>query len=470
MVPGEISSQFIERQVAFRRRNEAQSERKIEDKVQALFNAFNQNNNREEPTLNEKAILNATTTEIPAEVEHLLSLGSKFSLPYHNLSEVPMYHLIADVESIIKTSNDVAVQERTRCAVANQIQNYLHRMKVGISNAPTTKFYCNAEKRTRVFLNAHPEIIVVNSDKGNRTVIMEREDYKNKMNVLLQDSKTYRRVKRDLTCKFQNQNNSIVKRLQDLHLLDPYLASKLKTYKAVCPKIYGQPKAHKPGLPLRPVVPCMTAPAYELSKFVSKILQSSMTSKYNVRDSFSFCEYVNSIELPEGCILVSFDVVALFTSIPKSLVRQSIFRHWDEITHNTSICLDLFWEIMEFCIDASYFVFEGEFYQQIFGTAMGNPLSPIIAEYVMEDLLDNATTATNVEITHLKKYVDDLFLVLPSDKIQEVLGIFNQQNTHIQFTVEIEENNRLPFLDMLLIRQEDRTIKTEWYKKPIASA
>ncbi|XP_062714349.1 uncharacterized protein LOC134291081 [Aedes albopictus] len=292
---------------------------------------------------------------------------------------------------------------------------------------------------------------------------MERTDYTSKMKSLLEDSKTYRQVTKDLTNGFQNQNNTIVKRLQDLKLIDPYHASRLKTYKAVCPKIYGLPKAHKPGLPLRPVVPCMTAPTYELSKFVANVLQKAIVSKYNIKDSFSFCDYANSIELPEGYILVSFDVVALFPSIPKSLMKQSIFKHWDEIKKHTAICLDLFWEVTEFCIDASYFVFEGTYYQQIFGTAMGSPLSPIIAEYVMEDLLDDAVAATTVVIPYLKKYVDDLFLALPVEKVEEVLNVFNQQNTNIQFTVEKEENCRLPFLDLLLVRQEDRTIKTEWY-------
>ncbi|XP_062714409.1 uncharacterized protein LOC134291108 [Aedes albopictus] len=113
-------------------------------------------------------------------------------------------------------------------------------------------------------------------------------------------------------------------------------------------------------------------------------------------------------------------------------------------------------------------MFERAYYQQIFGTAMGNPLSPIIAEYVMEDLLDNAVAANTVVIPFLKKYVDDLFLALPLENVEDV-EIFNQQNEHIQFTVEREENSRLPFLDMLLVRQENHTIKTEWYRKAIAS-
>lgn len=104
-------------------------------------------------------------------------------MPYNNISDVPMYHLIANVEAIIKTSDDAALQERTRCSVANQIQNYLHRMQRGHHDNTTTTFYYNAEKRTREFLKTHPEVVVVNSDKGNRTVIMECEAYSSKMTV-----------------------------------------------------------------------------------------------------------------------------------------------------------------------------------------------------------------------------------------------------------------------------------------------
>ena len=138
----------------------------------------------------------------------------------------------------------------------------------------------------------------------------------------------------------------------------------------------------------------MTTPSYELSKYIGSILKRSLTSSYNVTSSFIFCEFVNNIQLPDGYVLLSFDVVSLFTCIPKQLIRKSVFKHWNEIKQNTHICLDLFWEIVEFCVDCSYFCFQGSYYKQIQGTAMGNPLSPIIADVVMEDLLDEAIAIT----------------------------------------------------------------------------
>lgn len=243
----------------------------------------------------------------------------------------------------------------------------------------------------------------------------------------------------------------------------------LTKYNAVCPRIYGQPKAHKPGLPLRPVVPNVTAPSYNLSKFVGQVMQQSLVSKYNIKDSFSFCQFINNITLPGDHVLVSLDVKSLFTSIPKSLAINSIIMRWDEIRPNTNICLDLFLEIVEFCIDASYFRFDGQHYQQIFGTAMGNPLSPAIADWVMETLLDTVVRMLKIPLPFLRKFVDDLVTAIPLHQLDHVMETFNSYDVHTQFTYELEVDNKLPFLDMLLIRQDNQKIATQWYQKPIAS-
>ncbi|XP_062557238.1 uncharacterized protein LOC134222111 [Armigeres subalbatus] len=288
------------------------------------------------------------------------------------------------------------------------------------------------------------------------------------MLTLLNDD-TYKVVPRDPTSKFQTHNNNIIKRLLDLHLIDAPTYRKLKTTTSICPRIYGQPKAHKPDLPLRPVVPNMTSPTYHLSKYIASILKQSSRGQFNITDSFDFVNYINRVTLPQGYVLVSFDVVSLFTNIPKDLVIRDIITNWDDIQQATNICLDLLLEMVEFCLDTSYFCFRNKFYIQTFGTAMGSPLSPILADIVMDSLLHTVNQLVPYPMPVLKKYVDDLILALPEDKIHEVLDIFNGYNPHLQFTVEKESNNKLPFLDTLITRHEDQTLSTSWYSKPIAS-
>ncbi|XP_053691601.1 uncharacterized protein LOC128740115 [Sabethes cyaneus] len=332
-----------------------------------------------------------------------------------------------------------------------------------------TQFCTTAISTTKKFLAAHPDIRVMPADKGNRTVIMKSDTYQLKMNEVLQDANTYKEIARDPTAKYQSRNNNIAQRLLDLKLIDNQTFRSLKTNTATCPRIYGQPKVHKMNIPLRPVVPNITAPSYMLSKYISRILQSSMKSEYSIPDSFASCEYINSVTLPPEYVMISLDVIALFPSIPQELITKGIIDNWQQIKTKTNICLDLFLEIVEFCVNSSYFQYNNKFYQQINGTAMGSPLSPILAEIVMDTLIKATleTTATTVPV--IKKYVDDLFLAVHQHQIQEIIDDFNKYHPSLQFTCEEEKDNTLPYLDMLLIRQENQTISSRWYAKPTAS-
>ncbi|XP_055527456.1 uncharacterized protein LOC129720071 [Wyeomyia smithii] len=100
---------------------------------------------------------------------------------------------------------------------------------------------------------------------------------------------------------------------------------------------------------------------------------------------------------------------------------------------------------------------------------MGSPLSPILADIVLESIIHNASSHLPFEVPILRKYVDDLFLIIPKDSIDTVLDTFNSQEDRIQFTIEIEQDRKLPFLDLLINRQEDQSLFTEWYSKPISS-
>ncbi|XP_062703673.1 uncharacterized protein LOC134286115 [Aedes albopictus] len=424
-------------------------------------------NQRQLPTENPSAILNATDKVVPPETRILLSLGPKFALPYSDSTQIPWFHLIADVENTLSAHTESTIRDQTRCQIINKIQNFINRNTP--FNDPLSKFCKSAVNITKKFIKTNPDVLITEADKGNRTVIMSLADYDSKLAQLIGDTNTYKQVSSDPTGGYERKNNNIVHRLHALKLIDTRTKYTLTSYNAVCPRIYGQPKAHKPNLPLRPVVPNTTSPTYHLCKYIAGILQRSFKSQYNAVDSNTFCEHVNQLTIPPDHVLVSFDAVSLFTNVTKEVVIHDIISMWDEIRENTNINLDLFLEIVDFCVGASCFCFRQKFYVQISGTAMGSPLSPILADIVMENLLRRAITAANILPEYIRKYVDDLFLVLHKDQVNAVLATFNSQNPRILFTCEVEENGRLPFLDLLVIRDEDGSVKTDWYAKPISS-
>ncbi|KFD54739.1 hypothetical protein M513_04439, partial [Trichuris suis] len=79
------------------------------------------------------------------------------------------------------------------------------------------------------------------------------------------------------------------------------------------------------------------------------------------------------------------------------------------------------------------------------------------------------TADTSITPTVFKRYVDDVFAVIKSGKEEIFLEHLNSIfPNHISFTIEKEENGRLPFLDALVIR-DGRRLKTTVYRKPTHS-
>ena len=83
------------------------------------------------------------------------------------------------------------------------------------------------------------------------------------------------------------------------------------------PRIYGQPKIHKPEIPLRPIVSCVNTFAYDLSAHLADIL-SPLTGKsdYTVTNSSHFVSTISHERIQENEVLVSFDVESLLTNVP----------------------------------------------------------------------------------------------------------------------------------------------------------
>jgi len=66
-----------------------------------------------------------------------------------------------------------------------------------------------------------------------------------------------------------------------------------------------------------------------------------------------------------------------------------------------------------------------------------------------------------LRIRNYYRFVDDIFLIIPRNKIDIVLKIFNEYHSRLKFIHEIEINNSLSFLNTLVIRGKDGKILTD---------
>ena len=62
--------------------------------------------------------------------------------------------------------------------------------------------------------------------------------------------------------------------------------------------------------------------------------------------------------------------------------------------------------------------------------------------------------------------MDTTFVINKAEHSQDLLQHINNQDPHIQFTVEPTQQESLPFLDTLVTIQPDNTFNTSVYRKP----
>ena len=85
----------------------------------------------------------------------------------------------------------------------------------------------------------------------------------------------------------------------------------------------------------------------------------------------------------------------------------------------------------------------------------------------MQNIEEQALATYSQTLPLWLHYVDDTTTstAVHEKKIDEFHEHLNEQNTNIQFTKEIEENDKIPFLDCLVTR-ENNTLRTTVYRKP----
>lgn len=415
-------------------------------------------------------VFNYTNVQLPESVIQILGVGPKFNIPCHSGSKYRLnINIIKDFEYILNSQSDFSEEAKNdlRSSFTNITTNHCNAMKR--NNKKNNLFLTNLIA-TKKFLQDHPECMVSKSDKGNSTVFMYKDDYMTAMSELVNDETTYRTLRRDPTSNFQTKNNDLVKDLFNQQMISEPTMKKLRTHNSLPPRLYGLRKTHKPNLSMRPIVSCLNSPTYNLSNFIHQILSPwTTTFDYNVKNSLELVEFLKTVQLPPNYVMVSLDVVSLFTNIPKHLVLQIIKENWSHISAYTELDKTMLCRIIDFIFESSYFVFNGQIYLQIEGSAMGNPASPTLANIVMNYLISKCVKKLSFVIPVLKLYVDDTFIAVPNDKIDEFLETFNAFHPRIQFTLEKEVDNSIAFLDVQLIRKNDGTILTNWHTKATAS-
>ena len=220
-------------------------------------------------------------------------------------------------------------------------------------------------------------------------VVMDKGEYTSKAQALLDDTSTYKVLNKDPTPQLKTKLINLLKGIKQSGGLSAHKYKQLYPTSAIPPKFYGLPKIHKTGTPLRPIVFSRGSITYGVAKKLSHIIKPLVgQSPHHLKNTQHFIHQLQDKKLQLGGVITSFDVKALFTSVPVQPSIQIVKNRLQQDTslpQRTAMSIPQITSLLEFCLTHTYFLFQGKYYEQVQGAAMGSPISPLIANIFMEE-------------------------------------------------------------------------------------
>ena len=192
-------------------------------------------------------------------------------------------------------------------------------------------------------------------------------------------------------------------------------------------------------------------------------------NEHSVKNTKELVGKLQNLEIPPGQKLLSYDVTALFTSVPvdKALTIINERLHDDPtLSNRTELNTNQISELLDLCLTTTYFIYDGTYYQQPHGAAMGSPISPVVANLYMEHFEHLALSTAPHPPSLSLRYVDDTYVRIHEYDVEGFTRHINTIDDNIKFTIEPETNSKLPFLDLCTHILDDGSTKLTIYRKP----
>ncbi|KAL5266240.1 hypothetical protein ACHWQZ_G003605 [Mnemiopsis leidyi] len=282
------------------------------------------------------------------------------------------------------------------------------------------------------------ELRFLPADKGNATMVLTHNQYLDKVNEHL-SSGSYTLLPNDPTQSITNKLYRVLKKLRDEHKITPDMFTKMRNLHPRWPQLYGQPKIHKQGAPIRPVVSFYNTPLQALHKVLATYLKPLAQNPLRLKDSSDFKQRLESSLDPSFPYHCSLDVQALYTSCDMRLATKTAITSFEQNpgllpSNLTSTTLGT---LITFCLDNSYLEFNGCFYSQDVGGTMGSPLIVELAEIRLAEVETMALSSSPDPPSSYSHFVDDgCGAFRDKDHAETYLTFLNSLTEDLNFTME----------------------------------
>jgi len=226
-------------------------------------------------------------------------------------------------------------------------------------------------------------------------------------------------------------------------------------------RFYLLPKVHKPREkwpnpfipPGRPIVSDCGSESHRVAEFIDFYLNPLSTKHFSyIRDTYDFLEKVKRLKVPSGAFLFSLDVESLYTNIETPLCLKAVrdcFARFPDASRPEGAIL----ELLELSLTRNDFEFEGQYFLQIKGTAMGKRFAPAYANIYMAQWEETVfPKCEKVPFSYFRS-LDNVWglWVYSKQDIDTFLGVLNSHHASIKVSAVFQER-AIEFLDTMVYK------------------
>ena len=315
-------------------------------------------------------------------------------------------------------------------------------------------------------------IIIRPADKGSGVVVMDADDYKQRLQLEMQDGATYQSTGTDRTPAVQTKVKNLV---QNLHRRGVIGKNQMRYMLASNPqpgRLQGNPKLHKAGQPLRTIVSGRGHATERVAEIAEKELAGHVESQDSyLKDTTHFLQRLEEIPqpLPGGpCapILFCMDVQKLYPSVPQKEGMEACRAALDQRkgpkipTEDVLKMIDLVLNNNNFNLDSNAHFVQTE------GTAIGSKLGKNYACTYLGRWENELHARCIVKPLAYFRFCDDIFGIWLGglEQLKQYHALANSIHPKIQVDLRHSETD-IEFLDVRVLLV-DGSLKTDLFSKP----
>lgn len=369
----------------------------------------------------------------------------------------PPDHKIAD--STLETIQELITATQSAIKKNGVIRNKL--LVVNRNNNNLTAAEITSLKQLR----SNSNIVIKPADKGGATVLLNKDAYLREAHRQLGNRQYYTKLREPIYKSNISKINEILESMKS----DKFISAKQLQYLQAkdtdrARVFYLLPKIHKPrdkwpqpNMPEgRPIVSDCGSESYRVSQYIDSFIRpiSTRHAAY-IKDTYDFISKIRGQKIHKNALLVTGDVSSLYTNmhIDRTLqvTKNALARYPDAERPDCHIM-----RLLDITLRNNDFTFNGEFFLQICGTAMGKSYAPGLADLYLEKFDEKATHGFKIKPQLYFRFLDDIHFVWTgtAEELTEFEIYLNSLIDGIKITLNFS-HEKVDFLDTTIYRIAD---------------